>query len=78
MSSQQKINKQKVNQVTLDRAKELITIQVTMGGGYNRNSVRLLLHEVSRDYGQEGVDQLIREFALDEKFGLQAGEAINL
>ena len=62
--------------MTIDRAKELIAIQVAMGGGYNRNSVRLLLHEVSREYGQEGVDQLIREFALDEKFGLQAGEEI--
>lgn len=60
----------------LDRAKELINIQVQMGGGYNRNSVRLLLHEVSREHGQEVVDQLIREFSLDEKFGLQQGEVI--
>jgi len=47
-----------------------------MGGGYNRNSVRVLLYEVSREHGQAGVDQLIREFALDEKFGLPAGQAI--
>ena len=62
--------------MTLDRARELIAIQVDMGGGYNRNSVRVLLYEVSRKHGQEGVDQLIREFSLDEKFGLQAGQAI--
>ncbi len=62
--------------MTLDRARELITIQVDMGGGYNRNSVRVLLYEVSREHGQAGVDQLIREFALDEKFGLPTGQAI--
>ncbi len=62
--------------MTLDRAKELISIQVNMGGGYNRNSVRVLLHEVSREHGQHGVDQLIREFSLDEMFGLQIGEVI--
>lgn len=64
--------------MTLDRARELIGIQVDMGGGYNRNSVRVLLHEVSREHGQEGVDQLIREFALDQKFGLQPGQTIQL
>ncbi|RKZ93517.1 MAG: hypothetical protein DRQ43_08025 [Gammaproteobacteria bacterium] len=62
--------------MTLDRARELITIQVDMGGGYNRNSVRVLLYEVSREHGQARVDQLIREFALDEKFGLPTGQAI--
>ena len=62
--------------MTLDRARELIPIQVDMGGGYNRNSVRVLLYEVSREHGQAGVDQLIREFALDEKFGLPTGQAI--
>lgn len=64
--------------MTLDRARELISIQVDMGGGYNRNSVRVLLTEVSREHGQSGVDQLIHEFALDEKFGLQAGQPVQL
>lgn len=62
--------------MTLDRARELISIQVDMGGGYNRNSVRVLLSEVSREHGQAGVDQLIREFSLDDKFGLQIGQTI--
>ncbi len=62
--------------MTLDRARELIAIQVDMGGGYNRNSVRMLLAEVAREHGQNGVDQMIREFALDEKFGLPIGQAI--
>jgi len=60
--------------MTLERAIELIAIQVDLGGGYNRNSVRVLLSEVSREYGQAGVDQLIHEFSLDEKFGLQPGQ----
>ncbi len=64
--------------MTLERARELISIQVDMGGGYNRNSVRVLLTEVSREHGQSGVDLLIREFALDEKFGLQAGQPVQL
>ncbi len=62
--------------MTLDRARELIAIQVDMGGGYNRNSVRVLLSEVNREHGQSGVDQLITEFALDEKFGLPLGQSI--
>lgn len=64
--------------MTLDRARELISIQVDMGGGYNRNSVRVLLSEVGREHGQSGIDQLIREFALDDKFGLQAGQPLQL
>ena len=64
--------------MTLERAKELISIQVDMGGGYNRNSVRVLLYEVNREHGQESVDQLIREFSLDEKFGLLHGQTIQL
>jgi len=64
--------------MTLDRARELISIQVDMGGGYNRNSVRVLLTEVAREHGQSGVDRLIHEFALDEKFGLQTGQTVQL
>ncbi|WP_198262822.1 hypothetical protein [sulfur-oxidizing endosymbiont of Gigantopelta aegis] len=62
--------------MTLERARELIAIQVDMGGGYNRNSVRVLLSEVNREHGQSGVDQMITEFGLDEKFGLQVGQSI--
>ena len=40
----------------------MISIQVDMGGGYNRNSVRVLLAEVNREHGQAGVEQLIVEF----------------
>ncbi|MCU7835593.1 MAG: hypothetical protein KZQ83_10115 [gamma proteobacterium symbiont of Taylorina sp.] len=64
--------------MTIDRARELISIQVDMGGGYNRNSVRVLLYEVAREHGQESVDQLIREFSLQENFGLKPGEEIKI
>ncbi len=63
--------------MTLERARELIKIQVEMGGGYNRNSVRVLLAEINREHGQSAVDQLIIEFSLDEQFGLQVGQSIN-
>ena len=64
--------------MTLDKARELITVQVEMGGGYNRNSVRIILTEVKKDLGQEAVDELIRSFSLDELFGIQPGENIHL
>lgn len=64
--------------MTLDKARELIAVQVEMGGGYNRNSVRIILTEVKKDLGQEAVDELIRSFSLDELFGIQPGENIHL
>jgi hypothetical protein len=59
--------------MTLDKARELIKVQLSFGGGYNRNPVRLILAEVSNTHGQGAVDQLIRELDLEEKFGLSAG-----
>jgi len=32
--------------VTLEKARELPSVQADMGGGYNRNSARLILAEV--------------------------------
>jgi len=45
-----------------------------MGGGYNRNGARLILAEVQREHGQVAVDQLIREFDLQQLFGFTTGE----
>lgn len=59
--------------MTLDKARELIQVQLSFGGGYNRNAVRLILAEVSKTHGQGAVDQLIRELDLEGKFGLSAG-----
>lgn len=59
--------------MTLDKARELIQVQLGFGGGYNRNAVRLILAEISNEHGQGAVDQLIRELGLEEKFGLVPG-----
>ncbi len=59
--------------MTLARARALIQQQLQFGGGYNRNAVRLLLGEVGREFGQDAVDALIREFDLEAAFGLRVG-----
>jgi hypothetical protein len=59
--------------MTLDKARELIAVQLQFGGGYNRNAVRLILAEITNEHGQGAVDQLIRELDLAERFGLQPG-----
>jgi len=62
--------------MTLDRAKELLAVQVSMGGGYNRNGAKLILLEIQKEHGQGAVDQLIRELGLEETFGFKPGESI--
>jgi hypothetical protein len=59
--------------VTLEKARELLSVQAQMGGGYNRNAARLILAEVQREHGQEAVDTFIREFDLEQLFGFQPG-----
>lgn len=59
--------------MTLDRARHFLAIQVNFGGGYNANSAKLILSEMQKDYGQEVVDQLIREFDLEKVFGFAPG-----
>jgi len=59
--------------VTLTKARELLAVQVNMGGGYNRNAARLILAEVQADHGQAAVDALIREFGMEMLFGLKPG-----
>jgi hypothetical protein len=55
--------------MTLDRARQLLQVQVEFGGGYNRNGARLIMAEVVREHGQQAANQLIREMRLDEIFG---------
>ena len=55
--------------MTLDKARELLQVQVNFGGGYNRNGARLIMAEVVREHGQQAANQLIREMRLDEIFG---------
>ena len=59
--------------MTLDRAKELLNIQVTMASGYNRNAAKLILVEVQKEHGQTAVDRLIRDMNLEQVFGFQPG-----
>lgn len=59
--------------MTLAKARELLAVQVNMGGGYNRNAARLILAEVQADHGQAAVDTLIREFDMETLFGLKPG-----
>ncbi|UCE90302.1 MAG: hypothetical protein JSW10_05655 [Pseudomonadota bacterium] len=59
--------------MTLDKARELLAIQVDFGSGYNRNSAKLILAEVQKEHGQGAVDQLIRELNLEEAFHFKPG-----
>lgn len=55
--------------MTLDRARQLLQVQVEFGGGYNRNGARLIMAEVLREHGPAAANQLIGEMYLDEIFG---------
>ena len=59
--------------MTLEKARELLSVQANMGGGYNRNGAKLILAEVQREHGQGAVDGFIREFALETLFGFKPG-----
>ncbi|HKJ10694.1 MAG TPA: hypothetical protein VKA76_16515 [Gammaproteobacteria bacterium] len=59
--------------MTLEKARELLQVQASLGGGYNRNSAKLILAEVQRDHGQGAVDRLIRELDLETVFGFTPG-----
>jgi hypothetical protein len=64
--------------MTLDKARELIQVQLGFGGGYNRNAVRLILGEIQREHGQAAVDRLIDELGLEGAFGLTRGSDFSL
>jgi hypothetical protein len=59
--------------MNIDRARELLQVQISLGSGYNRNSARLILAEVQREHGQAAVDKLIRDLDLENAFGLKTG-----
>lgn len=59
--------------MTIDKAKELISQQVSFGSGYNRNAVRLILGEIQREHGPTAVDRLIHELDLERAFDLKPG-----
>lgn len=59
--------------MTLEKARELLAVQASMGGGYNRNGARLILAEVQREHGRDAVDRLIQDFGLEALFGFKPG-----
>lgn len=62
--------------MTLEKAYELLQVQVGLASGYNRNSAKLILAEVQREHGQDAVDKLIRDLDLEAVFGFRPGELI--
>jgi len=62
--------------MTIDRARELLDVQISMGGGYNRNGAKLILLEVQKEHGQEAVNKLIRDMGLEQSFGFKPGESL--
>ena len=60
--------------MTLERARELLEIQVYIGQGYNRNSAKLILAEVQREHGQDATDRLIAELDMEAVFGFNTGQ----
>jgi hypothetical protein len=59
--------------MTLEKARELIAMHSGLGSGYNRNAARMVLGEVMRDFGQDTVDSLIREYDLEEQWEIKPG-----
>ena len=59
--------------MTLEKARQLLKVQAGFGGFYNANGSKLILKEVTREHGQEAVDQLIRELDLERIFGFRPG-----
>ncbi len=57
----------------LEKAHELITMHSGLGSGYNRNAARMVLGEDMRDFGQETVDALIREYGLEKQWQIKPG-----
>nr|VFK54746.1 MAG: hypothetical protein BECKTUN1418F_GA0071002_10538 [Candidatus Kentron sp. TUN]VFK55224.1 MAG: hypothetical protein BECKTUN1418D_GA0071000_10295 [Candidatus Kentron sp. TUN]VFK58676.1 MAG: hypothetical protein BECKTUN1418E_GA0071001_10508 [Candidatus Kentron sp. TUN] len=61
--------------LSLDKIRELLSIQADSGGGYNRNAAREVLTQVESSYGQQVVDDLIREFDLESTFDFKPGNS---
>ena len=51
--------------MTLNKARELINLQITFGSGYHRNAAKLILAEVHNEHGQASVNKLINELNLE-------------
>ena len=63
--------------MTIDRARELLQVQLKFGGYYNRNSARMILADVQREHGIPAADALIAELNLTEVFGIEPGKPLS-
>ena len=63
--------------MTLEKAHELIAMHSGLGSAHNRNATHMLLGEVMRDHGQKVVDDLIREYGLEEQWGIKPGAKLD-
>ncbi len=63
--------------MTIDRARELLQVQLKFGGYYNRNSARMILADVQREHGIPAADALIAELNLDQIFQIEPGKPLN-
>ena len=61
--------------MTFEKARELLSKQAQVAGGYTRNGARLISAEVQKEHGQGAVDRMIRELDLDKFFGFKPGTA---
>jgi hypothetical protein len=59
--------------MTLEKAKQLLSVHADFGGYYNAHGAKLILAEVNREHGQPAVDALIRELELERIFGFKPG-----
>ena len=59
--------------MTLDKANELLATHANLGGGYNRNAVKMILAEIMRDYGQAQVDELIIKYDMQRLWQFKPG-----
>ncbi|MHC4221602.1 MAG: hypothetical protein ACYST9_04205 [Planctomycetota bacterium] len=58
----------------LERARELLEVQVYIGQGYNLNSAKLILAEVQREHGIDATNRLIAELDMETIFGFKPGQ----
>jgi len=59
--------------MTLEKSRELLSVQAAMGNGCNRNGAKPLLAELQREHGQRAVDGFIMKFGLEALFGFEPG-----
>ncbi len=60
--------------MTLDKARQLLAVQVGFGGGYNRHGARLILDAVAREHGRGAAERLLRDVDPADVLGLASGQ----